>query len=186
MSEKLKYVPGLIIGVVILIGLILAGCSAEGTGSKTQETSSYPSQTTTTSEQSGNIPATTATDSDESGSSASPSQANAPSGPQGGPDMSKMFARAAEILGITGSPANQRFPAGTGERFRESPDWHTAIRDIWATAASATVRNIGPAASSTSVGNVRSAASATRPGAEPGEHAKGVQQDGRDTEYLGR
>ena len=116
MLEKLKYMPGLFAAAVILIGLTLIGCSTGGTGSTTQDTSTTPSQTTTTPaqttttpEQSGTVPASTTTGSTTSGSTASPTQGNALPGRQSGPDMSKTFARAAEILGITETQLTSAF-----------------------------------------------------------------------------
>ncbi len=77
-----KYMPTLFVAVVILVGLILAGCSTGGTGAATQESSSSPEQTTNF----------------ESGSIASPPQGNASAGgPQAGAEINKMYARAAEI-----------------------------------------------------------------------------------------
>jgi hypothetical protein len=103
-----KYLPGLFATVVILVGLILAGCSTVGTGATTQESSSSPAQTTIN-------PA-------ESGSTTSPNQGNVPAGgPRGGAEMRKMFARAAEILGITEDQLTGAFQEAQKSVFGDAP-----------------------------------------------------------------
>ena len=100
MPEKLKYISALFAMAVILIGLILAGCSTSGTGSTTPDTSSSPTQTTTP-PRSSDLPASTTTNTSTSGSTSSETQGTAPAGRPDGQNMSKEFSRAAEILGIT-------------------------------------------------------------------------------------
>jgi hypothetical protein len=128
MSEKSKFMPGLLAVALILIGLVLAGCSTGGIASTTQDTSSSPaqtatapSQTTASPAQSGTAPASTATGSNTSGSTASPTQGSAPSGRQGGPDMSKQLSRAAQILGITEAQLTSAFQQAQESVFGKAP-----------------------------------------------------------------
>jgi|GEM_PF-700747 len=116
MPEKIKYMPALFAVAVILIGIILAGCSAVGTGS-TSGTSSSPAQTTAAPTQSG----TTASTENSSGAASTPSQGNAPSGRRGGRDMSKQLSRAAQILGITEAQLTGAFQQAQESVFGKAP-----------------------------------------------------------------
>ncbi len=118
MIEKLKYMPALLSITVIVIGLVLAGCSTGGTGSTTQDTSSSPAQTIAAPEQTGGAPASTAP---ASGSAASPSQSSLPSGRPGAPDMSREFSRAAQILGITEEQLTSAFQQAQESIFGKPP-----------------------------------------------------------------
>jgi hypothetical protein len=108
MFEKLKYMPALLAVALILIGLVMAGCSAGGTGSTTQDTSATPSQATDAPAQSG----TTASTDNSSWS---------PSGLRGGPDTSKQLSRAAQILGITEAQLTGAFQQARESVFGKRP-----------------------------------------------------------------
>jgi hypothetical protein len=117
MSEKLNFMPGLLAVALILIGLVLAGCSAGGTGSTTQDTSTTHAQTNAAPAQSG----TTVSTDNSSGAASTPSQGNASSGRQRGWDMSKQFSRAAQILGITEAQLTSAFQQAQESVFGKAP-----------------------------------------------------------------
>jgi len=101
MSEILKYTSVLVAALVIFTGLILAGCSTGGTASTTQDTTSFPTQTTATPGQTGTTSDSSQAGANFAGQQGTAPQGNAQAGRQGGPDMSKMFSRAAQIQGVT-------------------------------------------------------------------------------------
>ena len=106
MSGKTMYLPVLISIAIILTGMTLVGCS---TGAATQQDSSGQAVTSPASPFS--KPAQTGTG----------NPGGAPSGRPGGPDMSKMMGRAAEILGITEAKFTSAFQQAQESVFGNMP-----------------------------------------------------------------
>ena len=104
MSGKTNYLPVVISLAVILIGMILAGCSAAG--ATQQETSGQ---------------AVTPPSSSTAAQPGTGTQGSIPPGRPGGPDMSKMMARAAEILGITEAKFTSAFQQAQESVFGSMP-----------------------------------------------------------------
>ena len=114
MPEKLKYLPVFISIAIILIGMVLAGCS---TGSTSQTTSQEPAVTTPASSSS-----ETATPASTTGTQPNNGWQNGNhTGQPGGPDMSKMMSRAAQILGITEAQFTSAFQQAQESVFANMP-----------------------------------------------------------------
>jgi hypothetical protein len=114
MSEKLKYLPVYFVVAIILIGIALAGCS---TGSAGQPVSQEQTVTAPASSNSTNpTPAPATTTQPNSGR-----QSGSRSGRPGGPDMSKMMSRSAEILGITEAQLTSAYQQAQESVFGKMP-----------------------------------------------------------------
>jgi len=106
MSGKTMYLPVLISIAIILIGMTLVGCS---TGGATQQDPSGQAVTS---------PALPFSEPAQPGAG---NPGGAPSGRPGGPDMSKMMGRAAEILGITEAKFTSAFQQAQESVFGSMP-----------------------------------------------------------------
>ena len=94
MAEKLKYLQVFLAFVVILIGLVVAGCSASSTAQPASQEQTVTTPASTTS-------STPTPDSATTTQPNSGTQNGSRSGRPGGQDMSQVMSRAAQILGIT-------------------------------------------------------------------------------------
>ena len=114
MSEELKYLQVFLAVIVIVVGMALAGCS---TGSASQTTSQEPAVTTPASSSS-----ETATPASTTGTQPNNGWQNGNhTGQPGGPDMSKIMSRAAQILGITEAQLTSAFQQAQQSVFANLP-----------------------------------------------------------------
>ena len=114
MSEELKYLQIFLAVMVIVIGIVVAGCStgsAGQTGSQEQPVATPAASTSTT-----DTPASTTGTQPNNGW-----QNGDHTGQPGGPDMSKMMSRAAEILGITEAQLTSAFQQAQESVFGKMP-----------------------------------------------------------------
>jgi hypothetical protein len=114
MSEKLRNLPVFFVIAFVLVGVTLAGCGSGSTGQAA------------TQEQQVSAPASTATPDQTSVPSAgqpgiSGTTPGAQQGRPGGPGMSKMFSRAAQILGVTEAQFTSAFQQAQESVFGKTP-----------------------------------------------------------------